>query len=123
MSWKLNYKSVRNATWIYYALAALFFVWAVQAFPTSRNPEGSMNLFIWWACMSGGLVWSAGRAKRKAKHDEQAARLVAEQRAAEQLAREQAEALSNGKQAAAIAAAVSDALAKRDAESARAIEK
>lgn len=66
MAFKSTYKTVRNATWIYYLLAAVFFVWAVQAFPTSRNVEGSMGLFIWWTCMSGGLVWSAGRSKRKA---------------------------------------------------------
>lgn len=66
MSFKTRYSAVRNATWIYYGLAALFFVWAVQAFPTSQNPGGSMNAFIWWTCLSGGLVYSAGRAKRKA---------------------------------------------------------
>lgn len=66
MSFKTRYSAVRNATWIYYLLAAVFFVCAVQAFPTSRNVDGSMGLFIWWACMSGGLVYSAGRAKRKA---------------------------------------------------------
>lgn len=66
MAFKSTYKTVRNATWIYYLLAAVFFVWAVQAFPTSRNADGSMGLFMWWACMSGGLVYSAGRAKRKA---------------------------------------------------------
>lgn len=66
MAFKSTYKTVRNATWVYYLLAAVFFVWAVQAFPTSRNVDGSMGLFIWWACMCGGLVWSAGRAKRKA---------------------------------------------------------
>lgn len=65
MSFKTRYSAIRNATWIWYALAALFFVWAVQAFPTSRNPDGSMWLFIWHACMSAGLVYSAGRAKRK----------------------------------------------------------
>ena len=66
MAFKSTYKTVRNFTWLYYCLAALFFVWAIQAFPTSRNVDGSMNLFIWWVCMSGGLVYSAGRAKRKA---------------------------------------------------------
>lgn len=66
MAFKSTYKAVRNATWVYYCLAALFFVWAVQAFPGSHNPDGSMNLFIWWSCISGGLVYSAGRAKRKA---------------------------------------------------------
>lgn len=66
MGFKSTYKTVRNLTWIYYCLAALFFFWAIQAFPTSRNVDGSMNLFIWWICMSGGLVYSAGRAKRKA---------------------------------------------------------
>ena len=66
MSFKTRYSAVRNATWIYYVLAALFFVWAVQAYPTPRNLDGSMNAFIWWSCLSGALVWSAGRAKRKA---------------------------------------------------------
>lgn len=66
MSFKNRYSAVRSATWIYYLLAAVFFVWAVQAFPTSRNVDGSIGLFIWWVCLSGGLVSSAGRAKRKA---------------------------------------------------------
>lgn len=66
MRFKTRYSAVRNATWIYYLLAAVFFVWAVQAFPTSRNVDGSMGLFIWHVCMAGGLVYSAGRAKRKA---------------------------------------------------------
>ena len=75
MSWKNNYTKVRNATWIYYLLAALFFVWAIQAFPTSRNPDGSMGLFIWWSFLSGGLILSSGRAKRNA-----AAKLAAKHR-------------------------------------------
>lgn len=76
MAFKSTYKTVRNATWIYYCLAALFFVWAVQAFPTPSNVDGSMGLFIWHICMSTGLVYSAGRAKRKS-----AAKLAAQHRA------------------------------------------
>ncbi|WP_312998030.1 hypothetical protein [Pseudomonas sp.] len=119
MSWKSNYKSVRNASWIWYLLAFVFFIFAVQAFPTPRNPNGSMNLFIFWIALTTGLMFSAGRTKRKAKRDQEAARALAAKRDAEQYAREQAEESSNRKQAAAIAAAVSEALAKRDAESAR----
>lgn len=66
MTFKSRYSAIRNATWIWYALAAIFFFWAVQAYPTPRNPDGSMGLFIWHVCMAGGLVYSAGRAKRKA---------------------------------------------------------
>lgn len=74
MGFKTRYSAVRNATWIWYLLALVCFVLACQSFPV-RGGEGSMFSFIWWISISGGLVFSAGRAKRNA-----AAKLAAQHR-------------------------------------------
>ncbi len=63
MSWKTNYKTARNATWIYYLLAFVFFVFAVQAFP---RDGGSMIPFVLWCAMVTGTAFGAGRNKRNA---------------------------------------------------------
>lgn len=63
MAWKKNYSTVRNATWIWYALAFLCFVMACKAFPVDG---GSGVAFVMWVAAAAGLTFSAGRAKRKA---------------------------------------------------------
>lgn len=68
MSWKTNYKTARNATWIYYLLAFVFFVFAVQAFPSKEGE--SMTPFVLWCAMATGTAFGAGRNKRNAKRGE-----------------------------------------------------
>lgn len=75
MSIKTKYKTARNATWVYYLIALFFFVLAVMQFPTSQNPGGSMNLFIFWTALATGTVYGAGRNKRKAAKKAQLARM------------------------------------------------
>lgn len=64
MSWKKNYSAVRNATWIWYLLALACFAKAVGSASGDGGQFGPA--FIFWAAMASGLVFSAGRAKRKA---------------------------------------------------------
>ncbi len=65
-NWKSNYSKARNATWFYYLLALMFFVFAVQAFP---RDGGSMLRFVMWCALATGMVFGAGRNKRNAKKD------------------------------------------------------
>ena len=73
MSWKSNYKSVRNASWIWYLMAFACFVMAVKAYPVDG---GSMFGFVWWVSAATGLAFSAGRAKRKAAREADVARMA-----------------------------------------------
>ena len=66
MGIKQNYKTIRNFTWVYYVIAFVFFVLAIQAFPTSRNPDGSMMMFVFWVAIATGTAFGAGRNKRAA---------------------------------------------------------
>jgi len=63
-TWKQNYRKTRNMTWLYYALAFVFFIMAVKSFPVDGGP---MLGFVFWCAMATGLAFGAGRAKRKAK--------------------------------------------------------
>jgi predicted anti-sigma-YlaC factor YlaD len=63
-TWKQNYRKTRNMTWLYYALAFVFFIMAIKAYPVGG---GSMIGFMFWTAATTGLVFGAGRAKRKAK--------------------------------------------------------
>ena len=66
-SWKSNYTKFRNATWVYYLLAFVFFIQAVKAFPVDG---GSMIPFVMWCSMATGTAFGAGRNKRNAKRAE-----------------------------------------------------
>jgi predicted anti-sigma-YlaC factor YlaD len=63
-TWKQNYRKTRNMTVIWYALAFVFFIMAIKAYPVGG---GSMIGFMFWCAMATGLAFGAGRAKRKAK--------------------------------------------------------
>lgn len=63
MAWKKNYSAARNATWVWYLFAVASFAMAIKAAPI----DGQSALpFVFWVAISSGLVFSAGRAKRKA---------------------------------------------------------
>lgn len=64
MAWKKNYSTVRNASWIWYLLAAFCFVQAVTSVHENGGQFGP-GFFIWVAGATG-LAFSAGRSKRKA---------------------------------------------------------
>lgn len=61
---KTYYTAIRNATWVYYLIVLMFFVFAIQSFPV--NGQGSKFLFIWWVAMAAGTAFGAGRNKRSA---------------------------------------------------------
>lgn len=64
MAWKKIYSAVRNSTWIWYLLAAFCFIEAVAGVHENGGSFGP--LFFFQVALSAGLVFSAGRAKRKA---------------------------------------------------------
>lgn len=66
-NFKSNYTKARNSTWVYYLLAFVFFVFAVQAFPVDG---GSMIPFVLWCAMATGTAFGAGRNKRNAKREQ-----------------------------------------------------
>lgn len=64
MAWKKNYSKVRNASWIWYLLAAFCFVMAVTSL---HDASGQFGMgFVLWVAATTGLCVSAGRSKRKA---------------------------------------------------------
>lgn len=65
-NWKSNYSTARNASWIYYLIAFVFFVCAVKAFPSAG---GSMIPFVFWVAMATGTAFGAARNKRNAQKD------------------------------------------------------
>lgn len=64
MAWKKNYSTVRNASWIWYLMAALCFVQAVTSVHDNGGQFGTS--FFMWVAGATGLAFSAGRSKRKA---------------------------------------------------------
>ena len=64
MAWKKNYSTVRNASWIWYLMAAFCFFQAVTSVHENGGQFGFG--FVLWVAAATGLVFSAGRGKRKA---------------------------------------------------------
>lgn len=64
MAWKKNYSTVRNASWIWYLLAAFCFMQAVTSVTDNGGQFGPA--FFMWVAGATGLAFSAGLAKRKA---------------------------------------------------------
>lgn len=64
MAWKKNYSTVRNASWIWYLMAAFCFIQAVTSVHENAGQFGPA--FFMWVAGCAGLCFSAGRSKRKA---------------------------------------------------------
>lgn len=69
MSFKTRYQAVRNATWIWYAVALAFFVMTVNSIQAHvhAQADGLPVAAFFWGGLTVGLIRSAGSAKRKAE--------------------------------------------------------